>query len=73
MTDSDLVAKKLAFIETCLRELETLARREIAYTLGLAPSTVSSHLRSGMRRAGVRDIAALANIFSFTSTEVEAS
>lgn len=26
MTDPDLVAKKLAFIETCLRELRTLAR-----------------------------------------------
>jgi hypothetical protein len=29
MTDSDLVAKKLAFIETCLRELETIARPEL--------------------------------------------
>ena len=26
MTDADLVAKRLAFIETCLRELRTLAR-----------------------------------------------
>jgi len=26
MTDPDLVAKKLAFIETCVRELQTLAR-----------------------------------------------
>lgn len=29
MTDPDLVAKKLAFIETCIRELETLARPEL--------------------------------------------
>ena len=28
MTDADLVAKKLAFIETCVRELRTLARPE---------------------------------------------
>jgi uncharacterized protein YutE (UPF0331/DUF86 family) len=28
MTDPDLIAKKLAFIETCLRELRTLARPE---------------------------------------------
>ncbi|HEV8320397.1 MAG TPA: DUF86 domain-containing protein [Myxococcota bacterium] len=28
MTDVDLLAKKLAFIETCLRELRTLARPE---------------------------------------------
>ena len=26
MTDADLVAKKLAFIETCVRELNVLAR-----------------------------------------------
>lgn len=29
MTDPDLMAKKLAFIETCLRELRTLARLEL--------------------------------------------
>lgn len=29
MTDLELVAKKLAFIETCVRELETLARPEL--------------------------------------------
>ena len=28
MTDPDLVAKKLAFVETCVRELRTLARPE---------------------------------------------
>ena len=28
MTDADLVAKKLAFIETCLRELRSMARPE---------------------------------------------
>lgn len=34
----------------------------IAYALGLAPSTVSSHLRSGMRALGVRDVAGLAAV-----------
>ncbi len=29
MTDAELVAKKLAFIETCVRELKTLARPEL--------------------------------------------
>jgi uncharacterized protein YutE (UPF0331/DUF86 family) len=29
MTDLELIAKKLAFIETCVRELETLARPEL--------------------------------------------
>jgi uncharacterized protein YutE (UPF0331/DUF86 family) len=29
MTDAELVAKKLAFIETCVRELRTLARLEL--------------------------------------------
>ena len=29
MTDPDLVAKKLAFIETCVAELQTLARPEL--------------------------------------------
>ncbi len=29
MTDPDLIAKKLAFIETCLRELRTLTRLEL--------------------------------------------
>jgi hypothetical protein len=28
MTDPELVAKKLAFIETCVRELQTLAGPE---------------------------------------------
>lgn len=28
MTDPELVAKKLAFVETCVRELRTLARPE---------------------------------------------
>jgi uncharacterized protein YutE (UPF0331/DUF86 family) len=32
VTDADLVAKKLAFIETCVRELETLARPELVET-----------------------------------------
>lgn len=29
MTDAELVAKKLAFIETCVRELRTLSRPEL--------------------------------------------
>ncbi len=28
MTDAELAAKKLAFVETCVRELRTLARPE---------------------------------------------
>lgn len=32
MTDVDLIAKKLAFIETCVRELQTLARPELVTT-----------------------------------------
>ena len=32
MTDPDLVAKKLAFIETCVKELETLARPDLLST-----------------------------------------
>lgn len=32
MTDPQLVAKKLAFIETCLRDLRTLARPELIQT-----------------------------------------
>ena len=28
MTDAELIAKKLAFVETCVRELESLARLE---------------------------------------------
>jgi DNA-binding NarL/FixJ family response regulator len=36
------------------------SNKQIAYTLGLAPSTVSSHLRSAMRRLGADTIATLA-------------
>lgn len=32
MTDPDLIAKKLAFIETCVTELQTLARPELLAT-----------------------------------------
>lgn len=39
------------------------SNKAIAYTLGLAASTVSSHLRSAMRRLGLRDRAALVDIF----------
>lgn len=32
MTDPDLIAKKLAFIETCIRELRSLARPDVLAT-----------------------------------------
>jgi len=63
MTDPDLVAKKLAFIETCVRELQTLARpdrisddlreeRFVEHTLQLAIQAaldVGSHIVSDER------------------------
>jgi uncharacterized protein YutE (UPF0331/DUF86 family) len=63
MTDPELVAKKLAFIETCVRQLRTLARpdriaddvreqRFVEHTLQLAIQAaldVSSHIISDER------------------------
>ncbi|HUL78793.1 MAG TPA: DUF86 domain-containing protein [Vicinamibacteria bacterium] len=63
MTDAELVAKKLAFIETCVRELRTLARpdriaddlreeRFVEHTLQLAIQAaldVGSHIVSDDR------------------------
>lgn len=63
MTDRELVAKKLAFIETCVRELRTLARpsamatdvrelRFVEHTLQLAIQAaldVASHIVSDER------------------------
>ena len=63
MTDAELVAKKLAFIETCVRELRTLARPEriaddvreqrfVQHTLQLAIQAaldVASHVVSDER------------------------
>ena len=63
MTDAELVAKKLAFIETCVRELRTLARPEriaedvreqrfVEHTLQLAIQAaldVASHIVSDDR------------------------
>ncbi len=63
MTDSELVAKKLAFVETCVRQLRTLARPErlaedvreqrfVEHTLQLAIQAaldVASHLVSDER------------------------
>lgn len=50
------------------------ANKHIAYTLGLAPSTVSSHLRTAMRRIGVPSRAALADLWSPSSgAEAEAA
>ena len=49
------------------------SNKQIAYTLGLAPSTISSHLRTGMRRVGVRDIGALADVFRVRTADEEPS
>ena len=63
MTDADLIAKKLAFIETCIAQLRTLARldlittdvreeRFVAHTLQLAIQAaldVASHIVSDDR------------------------
>lgn len=63
MTDAELIAKKLAFIETCVRDLRTLARPEliaedlreqrfVEHTLQLAIQSaldVASHLVSDER------------------------
>lgn len=63
MTDEDLIQKRLAFIETCLRELESLAnvaaieadikeRRFIEHTLQIcvqAAQDVASHVVSDLK------------------------
>ncbi len=63
MTDLDLLEKRLAFVETCVRELRTLARpdrigtdvreeRFVAHTLQLAVQAtldVASHIVSDER------------------------
>jgi uncharacterized protein YutE (UPF0331/DUF86 family) len=68
MTDPDLIAKKLAFIETCVRELREIAKPEligqdlreerfVAHTLQLAIQAaldVASHIVSD-RRLGEPD------------------
>lgn len=48
------------------------SNKQIAYTLGLAPSTVSSHLRSAMRRLGARTIAMLTELWSAAGTSDQA-
>jgi hypothetical protein len=67
MTDPELVAKKLAFIETCVRELQTLARPErieddlreerfVEHTLQLAiqrpPAAMNASIRSSRTTRG---------------------
>lgn len=47
------------------------SNKHIAYALGLAPSTVSTHLRAGMRQLGVRDLAALAELLRRSRYEGE--
>ena len=73
MTDPDLIAKRLAFIETCLRELKTLARPELVevdvrelrfveHTLQIAIQAaldVASHLVSDERMGEPRTNRAL--------------
>ena len=53
MTDPDLVAKKLALIETCVQELRSLARRRfVEHTLQIAIQAaldVASHIVSDER------------------------
>lgn len=44
------------------------SNKQIAYALGLAASTVSSHLQSALRRLGVRELSTLASVFA-TSRE----
>src|SRR5690606_23074216 len=46
-------------------------QKRIAYTLGLAPSTVSAHLRASMQRPGIHDVAGLAEIFAGAGNEEE--
>jgi hypothetical protein len=54
MTDPELVAKKLAFIETCVRELQTLARPD-RIADDLREERFVEHTRQPPRRpAGVR-------------------
>ena len=48
------------------------SNKQIAYTLGLAPSTVSSHLRSAMRRVGAKTIAMLTELWSAAATREQA-
>ena len=38
MTDADLVTKKLAYIETCVRELRELAHPELIFRTSPAPN-----------------------------------
>lgn len=49
------------------------ANKHIAYTLGLAPSTVSSHLRTAMRRVGAPSRAALADFWLPAAAELAQS
>ncbi len=62
-----------------MRERQVLAysalgfsNKHIAYALGLAHSTVSTHLRAGMRRLGIHNRAALVDVFR-SSLKGEAS
>lgn len=46
------------------------ANKHIAYTLGLAPSTVSAHLRNAMRRVGATSRASLAELWLPAAAEL---
>ncbi|MCC6872862.1 MAG: hypothetical protein IT378_01035 [Sandaracinaceae bacterium] len=66
--------------EISLRERQILAyaalgysNKRIAYSLGLAPSTVSSHLRRGMRALGITERAALVELYRARAPVAEPS
>ena len=78
MTDADLILKKLAFIETCLRELRSLAqpenlatdvkeRRFVEHTLQIciqAAQDIASHIVSDQRLGEPRGNAALFSLLA---------
>ncbi|HET7541508.1 MAG TPA: DUF86 domain-containing protein [Polyangiaceae bacterium] len=78
MTDEELVRKKLAFIETCLRELRSLARAErldvdvkerrfVEHTLQIciqAVQDIASHIVSDERLGEPADDAAIFTLLS---------
>lgn len=78
MTDADLIQKKLAFIETCLRELRSLAnaeriavdvkeRRFVEHTLQIciqAVQDIASHIVSDQRLGEPTENAAIFKLLS---------
>ena len=81
MTDADLIAKKLAFVETCVRELETLARPELVltdlrerrfveHTLQIASSSTSWLQRAGWSGISASDCAGWSASATSSSTDI---